>query len=365
MKILIEKYKRLLVLCVDRDNDIGYVLNCKTPIIGREAVLTHAIMFAIKRPEDSDSNALFAAIQVYDRLIKILGEENCEIAVVAGLAEGGVESDMKISAELDEILKSFKPDGVILVSDGPTDEQVLPVISSKVPVVSIRRVVVQQSRSLEETFVLFTNYAKKLINEPRYRKYSLGFPGLFITLYTLLLLTNLVQYAGILFSLLLGIILVYKGFSLDKKLAKISSFSPILLTSTIASLVILLIGIAFGIKNIMSFYIPSIYEAIGFFFLTNIGRTLNVADTIIIGILFLIGGRIADKIVREVTISWKELTLFTFILLFRQILIEASELLVGVGDMVALMYWSLISVTVSTIVASLSLTVMRKVTKQS
>ena len=77
--------RRVLILCVDKDDDIGQVLECQTPIIGRDFVLKMAVLFAIKRPEDSDSNAMFAAVQIYDQLAKIIGRENCEVAVISGL----------------------------------------------------------------------------------------------------------------------------------------------------------------------------------------------------------------------------------------------------------------------------------------
>ena len=53
--------RRILVLYVDRDDDIGVKAKIKTPIIGREDNLKAALSFALSDPEDSDVNALFAA----------------------------------------------------------------------------------------------------------------------------------------------------------------------------------------------------------------------------------------------------------------------------------------------------------------
>ncbi|RLE78378.1 MAG: hypothetical protein DRJ56_00225 [Thermoprotei archaeon] len=351
--------RRLLVLCVDNDDDIGQAIECQTPIIGRDAVLRAATLFAVKCPEDSDLNAMFAAVQVYDQMRRIVGEGNCEVALIAGLSKGGVESDMKIASELESVLRAFKADGVILVSDGPTDEQILPIISSRIPVISVRRVVVQQSRGIEEAFVIVTNYARKLVHEPRYRKYSLGLPGLFISLYTLLSALGLVGYAGTLFALLLGLLLVYKGFALGERLGMLRQYSPVKIASIMASAVILSIGVFSGAQSVMSLRPHSLNELIGFFFLTSIGRTLNVADSITISMLFFIGGRIVDGIVREGVVDWKDCAFFTFVLILRQILVELAKFMVGVGDFVALVYWSLFSVIASTVVASLFLTKSR------
>ncbi len=344
--------EKLLVLCVDRDDDIEQVTGIQTPIIGRSDVLNVAVKFAVVKPEDSDANALFAAVKMYDQMREAIGENKCEVAVVAGLPGEGVEADMKILSELDLVLNRVKPDGVILVSDGPTDEQVLPIVSSRIPVISVRRVVVQQSRSMEETFVLFTGYAKKLIEDEKYRKYSLGIPGLFMLLYTILDTLNLVQYIGLTLMGVLGLILVFKGFALDEKLNKLRTYSPISIVSVAAAFIIFLVGLVFGIQNILLLKSQNIGEYVGFLLLTDIGQALNVADMMIIALLFLIGGRIANKIVNGKGLEWKDLSIFAFLIPFRQVLVEAAEMMLGKGDVTYLIYWAFASVMISILVAT-------------
>jgi putative membrane protein len=134
--------KKVLVLSVDKDDDIGRATGLSTPIIGRDQVAYAANLFATKAPEDSDANAIFAAMNTFDSLL----DEGyiCEVAVIAGKKEGGFEADLKITSDLDSILAQFKADGVIFVSDGASDEQVIPTIVSKIPIISVRRVFVQQ-----------------------------------------------------------------------------------------------------------------------------------------------------------------------------------------------------------------------------
>ena len=156
--------RRILVLYVDRDDDIGVKAKIKTPIIGREDNLKAALSFALSDPEDSDVNALFAAIQLFDSLKK-QKDVICEIATISGSPNGGIEADLRIREQLDEVLNRFKPDGVVLVSDGVDDEQVAPIIQSKIPIVSVRRVVVVQSRGVEETYMVLVKYLKKLYEE--------------------------------------------------------------------------------------------------------------------------------------------------------------------------------------------------------
>jgi len=73
---------RTLVLSVDRDDDIGWKSKVESPVIGRAACLKAANALALADPEDSDLNAIFSAVKIYDELIA-KGEE-AAIAVVAG-----------------------------------------------------------------------------------------------------------------------------------------------------------------------------------------------------------------------------------------------------------------------------------------
>src|SRR5205823_6437131 len=61
---------KILVLCVDRDDDIGVKTGIKTPLIGREANLNAATKLGLADPEDSDVNALLSAISTYDGLVR-------------------------------------------------------------------------------------------------------------------------------------------------------------------------------------------------------------------------------------------------------------------------------------------------------
>lgn len=60
--------KRILVLCVDRDGDLGAKAGVKTPVVGREANLNAAVALALKDPEEPDANAMFEVVRIFDRL---------------------------------------------------------------------------------------------------------------------------------------------------------------------------------------------------------------------------------------------------------------------------------------------------------
>jgi len=54
---------KLLVICIDRDNDVGEKAGIVTPVVGRDACIEAAQRLALEDPEDADSNSIFAAIK--------------------------------------------------------------------------------------------------------------------------------------------------------------------------------------------------------------------------------------------------------------------------------------------------------------
>lgn len=208
--------KKLLVLVVDRDNDIKRKTGISTPIVGFEENLKAAQSFALNDPEEADVNAMFGALKIYKELVDRFGKENVEIATLAGEEEESIESDVKIMHELESVLKKFPADSVVFVSDGVTDEFVLPIVSSRVPVISVKRLVVRQSESVERTWLLLGRYLKLAFTEPKYSRMFLGIPGVLLTLIGLLYLLNLISPPLIL--TVIGIVLIFRGFNIDQKL---------------------------------------------------------------------------------------------------------------------------------------------------
>lgn len=252
-----KEQKRILILCVDRDGDLGTKAQIKTPLIGRDSNLNAAVALALRDPEEPDANAMFEAVRLHDRL---LGEgkpgEIFEVATISGSELGGVGADRKIVAELNEILGSFHADEVILVTDGYSDEAVLPLVESRVPVSSVRRIVVKHSESIEETAALFTRYLRMLMENPRYSRIALGLPGVLLLILGVLAVFGLVHYYLMAFVIVLGLFLFVKGFGVDR-MAKsfykwIREYSPpplpvqISIYSTLAGILCVAVGIYLG-----------------------------------------------------------------------------------------------------------------------
>jgi putative membrane protein len=210
--------KRILILCVDRDADLEVKAGIKTPLLGRDTNLDAAVCLALRDPEEADANAMFEAIRLHDRLqTEKQPEEIFEVATISGSELGGVSADRKLVAELGNLLRSFSANEVILVTDGYSDEAVLPLVESRVPVSSVRRIVVKHSESIEETAALFSRYLRLIWQNPRYARIALGIPGLLFFLYGILyLIPGAVNYYLISIVLILGVVLLVKGFGVDR-----------------------------------------------------------------------------------------------------------------------------------------------------
>lgn len=314
-----QKAKRILILSVDKDNDIGRATGLSTPIIGRDRVASAANVFATRTPEDSDVNAVFAAMNTYDSL----QDQGfvCEVALIAGKEEGGFQSDMKITSDLDSILSQFKAEGVIFVSDGASDEQVIPTIVSKVPIISVRRVFVQQEKSVEETYVLLARYFKKL-GEPQYARLALGIPGLMILSLIILYALDLLNYAILAVGIIAGVVLMIKGFSMDRYVKDAWESSPIKLISAIIATLICAVSLYRGIGIALGVAPPS--GGIARFLSVAI---VNVVDLLTLGVAIFIMGSLVVKYLDDSPKLWHEIVGVVALIFIRQMLIDLAPII--------------------------------------
>lgn len=151
----------LLVLCIDRDDDLGMKAGIDSPVVGRAANAEAALTMGTADPEDSDLNTIFGGIKAYDEFVA--EGKDVEIVTLTGDTNVGLVSDKKIAEQLDILIERFHPAGVIVVSDGAEDEAILPIIQSRVKVNGVRRVLVKQSPNLESTYYLL----KKVFEDPK------------------------------------------------------------------------------------------------------------------------------------------------------------------------------------------------------
>lgn len=244
-------YRRVLVACIDRDNDLGKNGGVETPVFGRDQCINAGTRLAIEDPEDADANAIFGAVKIYEELVT-KGYET-EVAIIAGAYNRGIEADEKISSELIAVLSKFKAEGVVIVSDGEDDETVIPLIQAMVPVISIQRIIIRHSRSVEYSYAVFGKYVKMLIYDPRYSKFFLGVPGALLIASGFATIFGFTREALAIVLSILGVAFVIRAFDIDKAIGSLNRTTPstfIRIFSTFAGIMIILVGISNGISSI-------------------------------------------------------------------------------------------------------------------
>ena len=242
---------KLLVICVDRDNDVGEKAGIVTPVFGRNACIEAAQRLALEDPEDADSNSIFYAIKTYEDLVS--RGYQAEIITVAGVEDRGVQADEKIAREIRQILEKFSANGAVIVSDGEDDESVIPIIQNILPVVSVQRVVMRVSRSVEYSYAVFGKYLKMIAYDSKYSKFFLGVPGILLLIGGI---ASVFDYTAEIFAVLvsiLGAAFLIRAFDVDRAWASWSKPTPagfIRIFTMVTGIILILASVPAGISVI-------------------------------------------------------------------------------------------------------------------
>ena len=242
---------RLLVICVDRDNDVGEKTGISTPVVGRDACIEAAQRLALEDPEDADSNAIFSAIKTYEDLIS-KGYE-VEVITVTGVSDRGVQADEKIATEIRKVLQTYSANGAVIVSDGEDDESVIPVIQNVLPVISVQRVVMKVSRSVEYSYAVFGKYLTIVPYDSKYSKFFLGVPGILLLIGGV---ATVFGYTAEIFAVLVSILggaFLIRAFDVDRAFSNFAKPTPsgfVRLFTMVAGIILILSSVPAGISNI-------------------------------------------------------------------------------------------------------------------
>lgn len=280
------------ILCVDRDDDIGIKTGFKTPVIGREDNLILAEKLGLADPEESDLNAIYGAIQIYDNLVK--DGKDVILATIAGDQSVGYRSDEKIKDQIDRLIHEYNIESVILVSDGAEDEFILPILESRVKVDYVKRVIVRQTKDIESAYYIL----KKLFKDPKITKRVFVPIGLILLVYGISLFIGRQELAfgGVICVLAIYIISVSYGWGVYFE-SFWKSISDSLLEGR-ASFVIYVLGIIIILIGLIQGIISTIETS---------GSTLFIVMTFInssiwwfvVGTITFIVGRILDYYFKE------------------------------------------------------------------
>ena len=263
----------LLVICVDRDDDVGKKAGISTPVVGRNACIEAAQRLALEDPEDADSNAIFSAIKTYEDLVS--SGYKAQVITVAGVESRSVQGDEKIAAEIKSVLQKFSADGAVIVSDGEDDEMVIPIIQNVIPVISVQRVVMKVSRTIEHSYALFGKFLKMVVYDPKYSKFFLGVPGILLLIGGVGAVTGYTaEIFAVLVSILGGAFLI-RAFDVDKAWSNWAKPTPegfIRMFTLITGLILIAGSIPAGITNVGVENLPS-----------DLGIVNLLSDKVIIG----------------------------------------------------------------------------------
>jgi putative membrane protein len=234
--------ERILVLAIDIDNDLYRKTKITGPVVGRSDNLRAAERLALADPQDTDANTMFEAVKKYDQLKK--SGNTVAIVTVTGAEKEGFVADSEISRQLDIVLDKFKADSCVLVTDGASDNRVLPILKTRVKINSVDILRMKQAEAFENTY--FTVLEK--LKEPHYARIVFGIPAVLLILFAVSYYLN---YGWQLPVALIGVYLVLKGFGLEEALVESFkgfgfSISRMSFVFYIASVIFFIIAIIVG-----------------------------------------------------------------------------------------------------------------------
>ena len=288
---------KTLILNIDRDDDFGRKAQVKSPIIGVQNNLDAANKLGLADAEDSDLNAIFFAISIYESLKK--EEKEVEIATLCGDINVGVKSDQKLSSQLDSVIQETNAQDAIVISDGAEDEYILPIIQSRLKITSIQRVTVKQSKQLEDTYYRIV----KLLDDDKVKKQFFLPIALILIVWAIFAIFGMAAsgFGAILFTL--GIYLLIRTFNSEKKVA--------VLWHEFRS------GLLAGRPSFYTFIIAIVIVSVSMFYAYN--STFNQDLPLVVLILKFLGaitwgivaagllaafGRVTDIYIREKKVLW-------------------------------------------------------------
>jgi len=264
---------KLLVICIDRDDDLGRKTGISTPVVGRNACIEAAQRLALEDPEDADSNSIFFAVKTYEDLVS--KGYKAQVVTVTGVENRGVQADEKVASEIKSVLKKFSANGAVIVSDGEDDEMVIPVIQNVIPVISVQRVVMQVSRTIEHSYAVFGKFLKLVMYNPKYSKFFLGVPGILLLIGGIGAVTGYnVEIFAVLITILGGAFLI-RAFDIDKAWTNWAKPTPEGFTrmfTLITGLILIAASVPAGITTVSPENIPS-----------DLGIINLITDEVVIG----------------------------------------------------------------------------------
>ncbi len=338
--------RRTLVLAVDRDDDFGKKGGVSTPVIGVKGCKEAAAALGMADPEDSDTNALYAAIKTCMDIRADGGD--AEVALICGNDKVGHKSDLDLVQEFETVLSKVKPDGVILVGDGAEDEFIYPIISSRADVDSVVKVYVKQVPGIEGSFYIMN----RMLSDPDKRKRfvaPLGFLILVLSLF--FIMPNLLLYlrdgdSNVLINMssslcifFAGLALILYGYSVGSKASRLKGYlyDNVLTNSTkliflTISLALVLISAVWAYLEVTELYFAHEFSRILYFIESMVWPAAIALMVYVTGLM--ISEYQTDKIFRTSTMV-TSINMVAYAMVFTGIL-DVVQVYLGYGSSMTL-----------------------------
>ena len=133
-------------------------------------------------------------------------------------------------------------------------------IQNIIPIVSVQRVVMQVSRTIEHSYAVFGNFIKLVMYNPKYSKFFLGVPGILLLIGGIGAVTGYnAEIFAVLVTILGGAFLI-RAFDVDKAWSNWAKPTPegfIRLFTLITGLILIAASIPAGITTVSTENIPA------------------------------------------------------------------------------------------------------------
>jgi putative membrane protein len=227
----------------------------------------------------------------------------------------------------------------VLVTDGYSDQAVIPLIQSRVPITSVQHVVVKHSERIEETWAVLFRYLRMLVEDQYYSRITLGVPGIMLIIVGILTVFGQLQNAGMILTIVMGLVLLIKGFGWDEKLAMVRLKLPpperqLTLASQIVGVILSVVGSIRGVSNAWKYVPPeSPTWWNNFSYWLHLTPTLlgafllEAIDLIILGAMVALIGGVASYYMQKDNKIWQNVVGMIVTFWLRFIAIESAKVL--------------------------------------
>jgi putative membrane protein len=283
-----------LVVCVDRNDDIGRKTGLQMPVAGWEAVQALVTDVGLADPEDSSVNCLLEALRVARNLRD--GDEPSVVAVISGTADTRVGADRAVAAQMDELMETYDPDSAIIVIDSAEDERLVPILESRVRVDAVDRVVVRQARDIESTYYLL----KQFLADEELRQTVLVPTGVALIAFPVLLLQLGLAMATSTITAVIGLFVLYKGLAIGDYFRNLPAEARDALYSGRVSIVTYVVGVGLSLIGVFAGALRAApVDSTGNVLMTAMAFVFESVPWIAVAALTASMGRLLDEAIRN------------------------------------------------------------------